>query len=102
MRKKLNKSEVAEVVNILMDYHHDAECELVHTTAFELLIATILSAQCTDVRVNKITNELFKVANTPEAIIDLGLESLIDYISTAGFYNSKAQKHGRRNTDKFF
>lgn len=91
MRKKLNKSEVAEVVNILMDYHHDAECELVHTTAFELLIATILSAQCTDVRVNKITNELFKVANTPEAIIDLGLELLIDYIRTAGFYNSKAK-----------
>lgn len=91
MRKKLTKKEAAEVVDILMEYHNDAECELKHNSSFELLIATILSAQCTDVRVNKITSELFKVANTPQGIIDIGIDGLVDYIRTAGFFNSKSK-----------
>lgn len=91
MRRKLKKAEIQEVTDILMDFHADAECELVHESPFELLIATILSAQCTDVRVNMITQELFKEANTPQAIIDMGMDKLKDYIKTAGFFNSKSK-----------
>lgn len=91
MRKKLKKAEINEVVDILMDYHSDAHCELVHESPFELLISTILSAQCTDVRVNKITGELFGVANTPEDILDMGIDKLKEYIKTAGFFNSKGK-----------
>ena len=78
MRKRyiLNKKEIEEVSEILMAYHHDAHCELVHESPYELLIATILSAQCTDVRVNIITKELFKVADTPEKMLELGLANL--------------------------
>ena len=91
MRKKLKKAEIKEVTDILMDFHSDAECELVHDSPFELLLATILSAQCTDVRVNMITKELFKVANSPEAIVEMGLDKLKEYIKTAGFFNSKGK-----------
>lgn len=65
--------------------------ELVYHSAFELLIAVILSAQATDVSVNKATLRLFPVANTPQAILDLGLEQLKGYIKSIGLYNSKAQ-----------
>lgn len=64
--------------------------ELHYQTVFELLIAVILSAQATDVSVNKATAKLFPVANTPEAILNLGLESLKNYIKTIGLFNSKA------------
>lgn len=86
----LNKNEITEVCEILMNYYIDARCELKHTSAYELLVATILSAQCTDVRVNKITEELFAVANTPEKICELGIEGLKNYIKSAGFFNTKA------------
>jgi endonuclease-3 len=65
--------------------------ELEYTTPFELLIAVVLSAQATDVSVNKATRRLFAVANTPQAILDLGVEGLKRYISTIGLYNSKAK-----------
>ena len=58
---------------------------------FELLIAVLLSAQATDVSVNKATNKLYKVANTPEAILSLGLRNLKKYIKTIGLYNTKAE-----------
>jgi len=64
--------------------------ELEYTTPFELLVAVVLSAQATDVGVNKATRRLFPVANTPRAILDLGLESLKAYISTIGLFNTKA------------
>jgi len=64
--------------------------ELVYNSPFELLIAVILSAQATDVSVNKATAKLFAVANTPQAIVDLGSEGLKTYIKTIGLYNSKA------------
>jgi endonuclease-3 len=64
--------------------------ELRYRTPFELLIAVILSAQATDKSVNKATRELFRVANTPQAIIDLGLRGLKRHIKTIGLYNSKA------------
>ena len=66
------------------------ETELVYRTAFELLIAVILSAQATDVGVNKATRKLYAVANTPRAILDLGEDGLKKYIRTLGLYNSKA------------
>ncbi|MBK1672032.1 endonuclease III [Ectothiorhodospira shaposhnikovii] len=65
--------------------------ELNYRTPFELLIAVILSAQATDKGVNKATALLFPVANTPQAILDLGLEGLKDHIRTIGLYNSKAE-----------
>lgn len=64
--------------------------ELNYTTPFELLIAVILSAQATDKGVNKATEKLFKVANTPQAILDLGEAQLKQYIKTIGLFNSKA------------
>ena len=65
--------------------------ELEFTTPFELLIAVLLSAQSTDVGVNKATRRLYQVANTPQKILDLGLEELKSYISTIGLYNTKAK-----------
>jgi len=65
--------------------------ELEYTTPFELLAAVLLSAQATDVGVNKATRKLYPVANTPQAILDLGLEGLEGYIKTIGLYRSKAR-----------
>lgn len=65
--------------------------ELEFTTVFELLAAVLLSAQATDVGVNKATRRLFPVANRPQAILDLGVEGLEDYIKTIGLYRSKAR-----------
>ena len=65
--------------------------ELQYTSVFELLTAVLLSAQATDVSVNKATRKLFPVANTPQAILDLGLGKLESYIKTIGLYRSKAK-----------
>ncbi|MBT9476600.1 endonuclease III [Polaromonas sp.] len=65
--------------------------ELKYTSVFELLVAVLLSAQATDVSVNKATRLLFPVANTPQKILDLGLEGLESYIKTIGLYHSKAR-----------
>ena len=65
--------------------------ELEYTSVFELLTAVLLSAQATDVGVNKATRKLFAVANTPQAILDLGLDGLEGYIKTIGLYHSKAK-----------
>ena len=65
--------------------------ELEYTSVFELLTAVLLSAQATDVSVNKATRRLFVVANTPQAILDLGLDGLEGYIKTIGLYRSKAR-----------
>ena len=66
------------------------ETELEYDSAFELLIAVILSAQATDVSVNKATNKLYPVANTPRGMLDLGEDGLKSYIRTIGLFNSKA------------
>jgi endonuclease-3 len=65
--------------------------ELEYTSVFELLTAVLLSAQATDVGVNKATRRLFPVANTPQAILDLGLDGLESHIKTIGLYHSKAK-----------
>jgi endonuclease-3 len=67
------------------------QTELEYSSVFELLTAVLLSAQATDVGVNKATRRLFPVANTPQAILDLGLEGLESYIKTIGLYRSKAR-----------
>lgn len=69
----------------------EPQTELEYTSAFELLAAVLLSAQATDVGVNKATRRLFPVANTPQAMLDLGLEALEDYLKTIGLYRSKAR-----------
>jgi len=69
----------------------EPKTELEYKTAFELLIAVILSAQATDVGVNKATKKLYPVANTPESIFALGVEGLKTYIRTIGLFNSKAE-----------
>ncbi|MDE2075735.1 MAG: endonuclease III [Burkholderiales bacterium] len=67
------------------------ETELEYSTPFELLTAVLLSAQATDVGVNKATRKLFPVAHTPQQILDLGMDGLCEYIKTIGLYKSKAK-----------
>lgn len=86
----MTKKEANIIVDILTNYHNDAKCELDHSTPFELLIAVILSAQCTDKRVNIITKKLFSVASTPEDFNNIKLEDLEQLIYSAGFYKNKA------------
>ena len=81
-------------LEIFRRFHEDnpePKTELAYSSPFELLIAVILSAQATDVSVNKAMAKLFPVANTPEAIYALGVEGLSHYIKTIGLYNSKAK-----------
>lgn len=86
----MNKDKRTEIFERLRAANPEPTTELVYDTPFELLIAVILSAQATDVGVNKATAKLFPVANTPQAILDLGEDGLKDYIKTIGLYNSKA------------
>ena len=81
---------VREIFLRLQAANPNPTTELVYHSPFELLIAVILSAQATDVSVNKATAKLYAVANTPETILALGLDGLKSYIKTIGLYNSKA------------
>tara|TARA_R110000782_G_scaffold158901_3_gene251036 strand:+ start:2997 stop:3641 length:645 start_codon:yes stop_codon:yes gene_type:complete len=87
----LNKEKRTRIFSILREQNPSPTTELVYQTPFELLIAVILSAQATDVGVNKATSKLYAVANTPEAIYALGLQKLKSYIKTIGLYNNKAK-----------
>lgn len=87
----MNAAKRLEIFRRLHEDNPDPKTELAYTTPFELLIAVILSAQATDVSVNKATALLYPVANTPEAIHALGVEGLSEYIKTIGLYNSKAK-----------
>ncbi|MCC9660925.1 MULTISPECIES: endonuclease III [Pseudoalteromonas] len=86
----MNKEKRYEILSRLRAENPHPETELEYSSPFELLVAVTLSAQATDVGVNKATRKLFPVANTPQAILDLGLEGLRDYIKTIGLFNSKA------------
>ncbi len=86
----LSQAKVRRIFERLQAADPEPRTELNYTTPFELLVAVILSAQATDVGVNKATARLFPVANTPQAILDLGEEGLKRYIATIGLYNSKA------------
>ncbi|MFU2047463.1 endonuclease III [Avibacterium gallinarum] len=87
----MNKQKRIEILTRLRDQNPYPTTELNYNSPFELLIAVILSAQATDKGVNKATAKLFPVANTPQAILDLGLDGLKSYIKTIGLFNSKAE-----------
>ncbi len=87
----MNKQKRIEIFKRWQRINPNPTTELEYSSTFQLLIAVILSAQATDVGVNKATSRLFKIAATPQQIYDLGLETLKDYIKTIGLYNSKAQ-----------
>jgi endonuclease III len=87
----MNKQKRTEIFSRLKTENPHPTTELHYTTSFELLIAVLLSAQSTDVGVNKATDILFPVANTPKAILKLGEKGLKKYIKTIGLFNTKAK-----------
>ena len=87
----MNAAKRYEIFRRLHEDNPEPKTELAYSTPFELLVAVTLSAQATDISVNKATAKLFPVANTPEAIYALGVEALSEYIKTIGLYNSKAK-----------
>ena len=87
----MNKEKRLEILTRLRDHNPHPTTELNFSSPFELLIAVILSAQATDVGVNKATNKLYPVANTPEKIFALGVDGLKEYIKTIGLFNAKAE-----------
>lgn len=86
----MNAAKRAAIFERLRAANPAPRTELAYSTPFELLVAVILSAQATDVSVNKATSRLFKAANTPAAMLALGVEGLKDYVKTIGLYNAKA------------
>ncbi|WP_438764262.1 endonuclease III [Kushneria sp. TE3] len=87
----MNNEKRREIFRRLREATPEPTTELAWSSPFELLVAVALSAQSTDVGVNKATARLFPVANTPQAIVDLGLEGVKDHIKTLGLYNNKAK-----------
>ena len=87
----MNKEKRIEILRRLRAANPHPTTELNFSSPFELLIAVILSAQATDKGVNKATDKLFPVANTPQAILALGVDGLKEYIKTIGLFNSKAE-----------
>ncbi len=84
-------SEILEIMEIFNQRDPNPKCELNYTNAYTLLVAVVLSAQSTDKGVNKATEALFKIADTPQKMLSLGLEKLKTYIKTIGLYNNKAK-----------
>lgn len=89
--KNMTKKQIQIFFERLRAQRPHPETELNYSNPFELLVAVTLSAQATDVSVNKATDKLFPIANTPEAIYALGVDGLKEYIKTIGLYNSKAE-----------
>lgn len=85
------KQHTAEIIKRLKKMYPDAHCALNHSNAFELLVATILSAQCTDDRVNIVTATLFRKYRTPQDFVDVELEELTNDIKSINFFNNKAK-----------
>jgi len=90
-RGDLAPERIAAILKGLDEAYPNAVCALTHRSPWELLVATILSAQCTDVRVNMVTPELFKRFPTPAAMAKASLPELIELIRTTGFFNNKAK-----------
>ncbi|MCL1078444.1 endonuclease III [Parashewanella spongiae] len=86
----MNNNKRRQILERLRANNPNPETELNFSSPFELLVAVTLSAQATDVSVNKATDKLFPVANTPQSIYDLGVDGLKEYIKTIGLYNNKA------------
>ncbi|WP_370551026.1 endonuclease III [Edwardsiella tarda] len=87
----MNQAKRIEILRRLQAANPQPTTELRYASPFELLIAVLLSAQATDVSVNKATATLFPLANTPQALLDLGVEGIKQHIKTIGLYNSKAE-----------
>ncbi|WP_311492502.1 endonuclease III [uncultured Anaerococcus sp.] len=88
----LSKKQIGEVLEFFDIMYPDVDHSMLNfTTPFELLVATILSAQATDVSVNKVTGEMFKVANTPEDFANMDIKELENHIRTIGIYRNKAK-----------
>jgi endonuclease-3 len=87
----MNPEKRRAIFAILRDSNPDPKSELEYSSPFELLVAVVLSAQATDRGVNLATRKLFPVANTPQAMVDLGIEGLIPYIQTIGLFRNKAK-----------
>lgn len=87
----MKKSDVAEFFRRLKALNPDPRSDLDYTSNYTLLVAVVLSAQATDIGVNKATKSLFPVADTPEKMLALGIDGLIGHIKTIGLYNSKAR-----------
>jgi endonuclease-3 len=86
----MNTKKRLQIFARFADHNPEPTTELIYDSPFELLVAVILSAQATDVSVNKATQKLFQVANTPEQILALGVDGLKTYIKSIGLYNTKA------------
>ena len=87
----MNKDKRRQILERLRADNPNPQTELNWSTPFELLIAVLLSAQATDVSVNKATDKLYPVANTPQGLLDLGVDGVKEYIKTIGLFNSKAE-----------
>jgi len=87
----MNRDKRIEIFELLKNENPAPKTELNYTSPFELLISVILSAQATDVGVNKATAKLYPVADTPQSILELGIEGLKDHIRTIGLFNTKAE-----------
>lgn len=87
----MNADKRYQIFSRLQEQNPHPETELEYSSPFELLIAVLLSAQATDVGVNKATRKLYPVANTPETILALGVDGLKEYIKTIGLFNTKAE-----------
>ena len=87
----MNRDKRSAIYARLREANPNPDTELEYDSPFELLVAVILSAQATDVSVNKATARLYPVANTPAAILELGVDGLKPYIQTIGLYNNKAE-----------
>lgn len=87
----MTKKQVCELITILKEYYPDAKCSLDFSSPFEMCIAVMLSAQCTDERVNKTTPSLFSKYNTPSDFVNIDLNELEEYIRPCGFHKNKAK-----------
>ena len=101
---EIKPDRIESILKILRESYPDVECALVHKDAWQLLVATILSAQCTDARVNMVTPKLFANYPTPEAMAKAPIEAIEELIRTTGFYHNKAksiQGAGRVISEQF-
>lgn len=87
----MNKKQAVEIFELLKKQYPDAKCSLDFNTPFEMMVAVMLSAQCTDERVNKVTADFFPKYNTPKAFADMPLEDIENLIHSCGFYKNKAK-----------
>ena len=86
-----NKTEILQIMRVFAAQNPHPQCELIFHNPYTLLVAVILSAQSTDKSVNKATESLFKIADTPQKMFSLGEEKIKSYIKTIGLFNNKAK-----------